>query len=274
MVFESKIGLEAEFFTTDKKDNIVLPPTYVPTDDFPLVGEIRAEAGDRVHTVIANFISEKMRIEGLLSDRYNMCIASSKETGLKVYREAMARCRTEKNEVNADTKNIYGTDISDFSDQIIKGGKIQGIRASCGLHIHFSCRHVDEYKVETDKYEVVRLPLTVPTGGTDTQKAITAADILLYRLTGAKEVKKLVAQASLLNKPTVEYMVRKLDEAFFERFAPAKQLRTKYRQPGFFELKPHGFEYRSLPASPEVLAALPEIVTFGFELLKEAKEYS
>jgi len=58
-----------------------------------------------------------------------------------------------------------------------------------------------------------------------------------------------------------------MDEAFFDRFAPAEKNRTKYRQPGFYELKDHGFEYRSLPANPETIEALPEIVGKAFELL-------
>jgi len=274
-MFETKIGLEAEFFTVDAKGKVVLPPAYMPTDDFPLLGEIRAEPGDTPPTVIANFIAEKMRLEAsLLSKNYNMLISSTETVGLKVYREALAKCKVKKNEAGVSVKNIYGTDISNYSDQIIKNGKIQGIKASCGLHIHFSCRKIDTYKVDIAQYEHVLLPLSVPVGGNEVQKAITAAEISLYRSKGYKEEKVLTAQASLLNKPTVEYMVRKLDEAFFERFAPAKQLRTKYRQPGFFELKPYGFEYRSLPASVEVLNALAEIVTFGFKLLSEAKEYS
>ena len=36
-------------------------------------------------------------------------------------------------------RNIYGTDITEFSDQVLKGGKIQGMTVSCGLHINFSC---------------------------------------------------------------------------------------------------------------------------------------
>jgi hypothetical protein len=48
---------------------------------------------------------------------------------------------------------------------------------------------------------------------------------------------------------------------------PKKEDRTKYRQPGFYELKPYGFEYRSLPANDAVMKALPEIVGKAFELL-------
>ena len=97
--------------------------------------------------------------------------------------------------------------------------------------------------------------------------------LYLYRHAGYNKQDKTELYASRLNKPAIHYIVSEMDKAFFDRFAPEKADRTKYRQPGFFELKPYGFEYRSLPATPETMAALPEITKKAFDLLSEVNEY-
>jgi len=176
-----------------------------------------------------------------------------------VYKEAMKQVTQAKGEQMGKVKNIYGVNIDDFSDQIVKKGKIQGINISCGLHIHFSCDAVNKKYYLSENEKEVSFPVTVDGTRIDTVK--------LYKKLGHKHEHEVAARASILSRPVVEWIVKEMDEAFFERFAPAKKYRTKYRQPGFFELKPYGFEYRSLPANEKTMGALPEITEKAFELL-------
>ncbi len=273
MLDERNVGIEVEYLTLDEKGQVVLPPLYLDVDDFPLLAEIRAKPGSTVANTVANFLLRKMEVERQLSRELSMSFQSSARVGLDVYRRAMQACTKPKNEVAGNVRNLYGTDITDFSDQIIKGGKIQGINISCGLHIHFSCRSVDRVEVMRPKYTEVQLPIRVPETVPEGAKALLQPFIDLYKSDGYEVEQVLEATASLLNRPTIEWMVRSLDEEFFERLAGPKEKRTKYRQPGFFELKPYGFEYRSLPASPEALDALPEIVEAAFKLLRGASEF-
>jgi hypothetical protein len=171
-------------------------------------------------------------------------------------------------------KNIYGINIGDFSDQIIKDGKIQGVAASCGLHLHFSCEELVEVEIEEAQYEHVSIPIEWVMAKQNTAEvaglnSLARPTLCLYKFLEYKKKKTISARASRLNKPTIEYIVKTLDETFFSRFCPEKDKCTKFRQPGFYELKPYGFEYRSLPANTQVIEALPEIVAKCFKLLAE-----
>jgi hypothetical protein len=104
-------------------------------------------------------------------------------------------------------------------------------------------------------------------------KELLSPALYLYRHAGYDKKYEKELHASRLNKPAIEYIVRAMDDTFFERFAPKEAERTKYRQPGFFELKSYGFEYRSLPANPKTMAALPEIAEKAHALLQEVNEY-
>ena len=156
-------------------------------------------------------------------------------------------------------KNIHGIDITDFSDQIISKGKIQGAYVSCGLHVHFSCDNRDTKTYTRYTYELVELPWKM---------GDINIDLELYRRTNYEKEEPLEVIANVLTKPVIKYIIEEMDKAFFDRFAPKEGKRTKFRQPGFYELKKYGFEYRSLPINDEVLKYLPEIVDKGFELLK------
>lgn len=259
----SKVGLEAEFLVQDAKGNFILPQ-YLPHDDFPLLGEIRGEEGKAAHHTLGNFAKESARVRGDLREGHQIVISSGARIPLALYKAAMRACSTDKGDVAREVRNIYGTDISDFSDQIIKKNKIQGLNASCGLHVHFSAEDVDSTTVSEEQYEMFSIPLSHGEG--------LKTDIRLYKHLGYKKDRVLKARASLLTRPVIIWMVSQLDTKFFERFAPKNP--TKYRQPGFFELKPYGFEYRSLPFTKEVEEALPEITEFAFDLLKSLTDWS
>ena len=277
MAVEKQVGIEVEFLVLDSKGEVILAPTYLDRDDFPILGEIRALPGKNMAECMGNFHKKMLDVKSCLAKTHTMSIETMRRVKLKVYQEAMKQCQRAKNEMFGEIKNIYGTNIADFSDQVIKDNKIQGINISCGLHLHFSCRHIDEVEVEDREYEQVELPIAVSTAEGELVKRegvhnLLQPSIYLYKYKGYKTKKTLKAQASLLNKPTIEYIVRHFDEVWFKKFAPKKAECTKYRQPGFWEKKDYGFEYRSLPANAETIEALPDMINDAFALLKIAAD--
>jgi hypothetical protein len=245
--FTNKIGVEVEFFIVNSKKEIIIPPDKFDRDDFPLFGEIRSEPGATVAETIANFVKARIKAEEMISENHSMVFDSFARIKLDIYRKAMRLVTKPKNEMLGKTRNVYGTNIEDFSDQIIEKGKIQGIHASTGLHIHFSSFVSDEHKVEEMEYDAVNLPLSMG----DIKTTLN-----LYRSKGFKTTKEMKVTASQMNVPTVEWIVKKMDDKFFKKYVSSEDKQTKYRQPGYYELKEYGFEYRSLPASDETMNAL------------------
>jgi len=281
-MLKSMVGVEAEYLLLNAQDEAIVPPQHWERDGFPLLGEIRGEPGKNTAETVGNFTKERIRCADRVRQGHSMAFEDIFRVRLKVYKEAMKQVTEAKGESIGKTKNIYDINVEDFSDQIIKNGKIQGINASCGLHIHFSCLDEDVFKVERPVYEPVTIPVEmVPLadlpdelkGAQQLIKNFMRPELHLYRQAGYEVEKELKAVVSQLNRPAIEWIVKSMDEAFFARFAPAEKNRTKYRQPGFYELKEHGFEYRSLPANPKTMEALPEIVGKAFELLNSLKKF-
>jgi len=275
-MLKSMVGVEGEYLLLNAQGEAIVPPQYWERDGFPLLGEVRGEPGKTAAETVGNFTQERIKCADRVRSGNSLVFMDIFRVRLKVYKEAMKQVTEAKGDAIGKTKNIYGTNVEDFSDQIISKGKIQGINASCGLHIHFSSRDEDIFKVKRPVYEPVSIPVEmVPLanlpdelqGAQQLMKNFMKPELHLYRKEGYEDEKELKAVASQLNRPTIEWIVKSMDEAFFDRFAPAEKNRTKYRQPGFYELKDHGFEYRSLPANPETIEALPEIVGKAFELL-------
>lgn len=265
----SKIGVEAEFILRDNKGKVIIPPAYLDRDGFPVLGEIRGAPGKDMEETVINFMKAKMHTERSLRANHILSFELVTMVPLSTYKEAMKIIRDsdeEKDALLSSIMNIYNTDISDYSDQVIKNNKIQGCRASCGLHIHFSSEERDKRTYTKEEFEKIELPLTIVDG-----KVKTA--IHLHKSTGDKEVETIEVAVSQLNKPTIEWIVKRMDDEFFERFVSSKADKTKFRQPGFFELKDYGFEYRSLPATPESLDALVEIVSFASDMLKDLNKF-
>lgn len=296
MAIKSKVGLEAEFLLTNAKGENIIPPSSWDRDGFPLLGEVRGKEGETVTETVTNFNIREMEIVEGLRKGHTILMTDVEKINLALYKKANREINWEdKNAQEEEIKNIYGTDISEFSDQIVKGSKIQGIRISCGLHVHFSCEDLKKYTYDKEVYRQVVIPIGLGESGLiadkgylngkDTPKEdpftpaqrlakeLLSPSLLLYAREGYITEKTITARAGKLNKPAVEYIVKEMDDAFFKRFAPEEKQRTKYRQPGFFELKPYGFEYRSLPANIKTMKALPEIVRKAFDLLKEINEY-
>jgi hypothetical protein len=283
MTILSKIGLEAEFLLLNSKDAIIIPPASWDRDGFPLLGEIRGTEGINVAETVTNFKAKEIEIVEGMRNGHTMRMSDVEMIKLALYKKANKEIDwQEKEESMGLVKNIHGIDIEDFSDQVVKNNKIQGIKVSCGLHVHFSCGQELIYEHQEAQYEQVILPLGITMGNAecmlpkaDTQaiREIMNPTLYLYRHKGYVKHGKLKRYVSRLNKPAILYIIEEMDKAFFEKFAAPKSERTKFRQPGFFELKPYGFEYRSLPANNKTMNALPEITRKAFDLLQQINEY-
>ena len=267
---ERKIGLEVEYLLLNNKDKLIVPPDTFDRDDFPLLGEIRSEPAASPHEAVANFLAKKMELENMLKKDHKLLFATNYRVPLKIYKEANKQISGPKDVLLSQVKNIYGIDITNYSDQIIEKGKIQGIIVSCGLHLHFSA--VERKKTVINEFEYT--PTRIPISGPLIESEENVLELLLYKRSINPNKKDISISTSLLTKGTIYWMVSKLDKVLFDTYAPPESERTKYRQPGFFELKNYGFEYRSLPANEVTMSNLLDITTKAFDILEEATSYN
>ena len=220
-MIETKIGLEAEFIILNSKGNAVIPNHTFDRDGFPLLGEIRGNPGNNVSETISNFIKRKIEVEALLKNSQQLVTPAIFRVPLKLYKEINKAINP--NDKYADLNkvfNIYGTDISDFSDQIIKDGRIQGINVSCGLHIHFSCEETESVEVHKDQYSSVILPIKtsiIENAATTGVTELIQPYLALYRKLDTTVTRTLTARASRLNRVTIEYITKELDNMFFDK---------------------------------------------------------
>lgn len=251
------VGLEAEFLYYEN-GSVDFPPYITPKDDFEIFGEVRGEPASNVPEVIANFwkeyhlIQENLRVYG----REHAKEISTWKTEFvfrhllsrDLYKKAIKKMGSNKIEAQEKILNVYGTDLTDHSDLLVKAGKITGAYISCGLHIHFSAHSGATYKKapsEISSKHNQHVYIIDPEGrGT-----------------------------SVLTAPAIGLITAEMDKAFFSKYSMPENERTKYRNAGYIELKPYGFEYRSLPATDTTIADLHVIVAKAFELLKMATKW-
>ena len=255
----NKVGLEAEFFCLE--NGKVAHPKGLPTDEFILLAEARGEPGETREVVLSNFLKEYYRIESVagtngqkiwFKDGYLKLTAEEYRNALK----SMGRKEI------AGAQNIHGLEINDYTDQLVEDGRVVGYNLSCGLHIHFSSQEVTEAEVSVikDNFVLVNLPISI---------GDVSAKVELFRKTTDHPVedrRKAVATAGRITKPVVTHIVTEMDK-LLEKFQPNIQL--KHRMPGYYEMKPHGFEYRSLSFSQKTFTSLPEITDYALKLLYE-----
>lgn len=252
------VGIEVEALLLNPDGEIIVPPATFPRDGFPIFVEIQAGPGSTVVETVANYHKARLELQAMLREGHSLLYRPFEQLSLKLYREANRQMAG--GHKNEGIRNIYGTDISDFSDQVVKDGRIQGTNISCGLHIHFSYETIT--RITIPEFVPVVLPMEDPIEGRRT--------IELYRKTDKAEHTEEV-KINDLKLPVIEAIVRRMDELCFDKFKIDDDKRTKYRQPGFYRLKPYGFEYRSLPACPNTTSneALMFITKCAFDAMRE-----
>lgn len=251
----NKIGLEAEFLVRNEKDELVYPSSAgLGSDDFPLIAEIRGEPGDTVAKSIANFMLAYWgAVQSVKRMKLKIDLNGFAKISPELHAEAMRKAGTKN---VAKCANIYGTDILSMSDAEVDKGAIKAQLISCGLHVHFSSEEVVEV-AHGPTYEEVKLPVKI---------AGTTANIDLFRKT-ADSAKKITARAGRITAPVIKHIVEGMDKDILPKMMDKMQM-TKYRHPGFYEKKSHGFEYRSLPFNKTVMDALDDITSAAFGYLE------
>lgn len=233
MYLQNKVGIEAEFFLRDKNKKLVYPSNYgFSTDDFPIVGEVRADAGTSRHETVGNFLKElarlfyKAEVEKLTLD-FSSYVEISPAEKAKILRSVGIKSLDISN-------NVYATDLLNYSDDVVRNGKVISSRVSAGFHIHLSRR--------------------------------------VYHHTQIKGKSDVVFDMNTLTASQIKAIVRGFDRNLFPRF-PLK-VNLKYRQPGFYEIKPWGFEYRSLPMSEKLteMHELRAVVNIAFSALEKLEK--
>lgn len=264
-MLQNKVGLEAEYLLRNKDGELVFPGDYgFTTDEYVILGEFRGEPGNSPAETCAFFLKE-----------YYDLLSKAKKAGLTVDISGWTTVdnpfsarilRKMGTKVINESSNIYGTDILELSDEVFQDGQKIGKHISCGLHVHFSSLITSEQFLQLpqgDRYYYI--PVVIPLSIQGAETTIT-----LYRRndsdTKPQTERKVSASVSRITKPVINYFVQEFDKILPEYVKDMPEL--KYRKPGYYEVKPHGFEYRSLPFSEKTLKDILEITTKAFNLLE------
>jgi hypothetical protein len=236
----------------------------------PLLGEVRGDPGKSWSETVSNWNTAYLETLRQIEERfptYSLKFAPSIVVGNAMFKEASKQMDLNEKAKSMDlVKNIRGISITDFTDQVVEGKKIVGSRLSCGLHIHFSYGAVATKTVDARHFEKCDIPLQTGIGD-------KPLNVELYKKVSEKTTEVLRVEVSKFTRPAVHFLVDEMDKAFFERFAPPEEERTKYRHPGFYETKSYGFEYRSLPASEDTMSNLADITKHSFDILNQLDKF-
>lgn len=252
------VGFEAEFFLRDKEGILVFPGNYgIDHDDLQILAEVRGEPGETPGATVANFLKEFYTTKAA-AEKYELTLDLSGLAVLTSAEYATTLRRAGTKEIPT-CKSIYGTDMVDLSDLVYKDGKLVKAPVSAGFHIHFSSEATTEFTVYKENYQPLFLQMMAG-------KEKLGGQVILYnRLQGNEDTKKTIS-ASRITKPVIMWITEQLDEKVLPRYVKGKGT-AKHRLPGWYELKDHGFEYRSLPFNAEVLKDLHDIAVIAFECL-------
>jgi hypothetical protein len=229
----NKLGLEAEFLLRDSKGNFRYPAKHgFSTDDFFLLGELRASPGKTREECVGNFMQAVAEVL-YKAEKKNFLVDFSGMAEISPSMKSDVLRKMNSKQIPA-VKNIYGTDILNLSDDVVESGTITLSRISCGLHIHFSREMFHEWKDEN-------------------------------------KLQKTESK-SILTESQRKSIIMAMDS----KILPLYSLRVplKYRRAGFYEQKPYGFEYRSLPMikSMTSLEEIMKIVDFAFLQLEKLEK--
>jgi hypothetical protein len=271
MTIKNMIGLEAEFLLRNKGNKeLTFPGDHgFDTDEYIILGEFRGNPGGTVAEVISNFMLEYYKVMALAEKKDKVLdLTGFAEIDNEFNSKIMRKMGTKQ--VN-DSANIYGTDILKLSDVLVKDGEVIGKKLSCGLHIHFSSqetitRNVPETVVEY-YYTPVNIPVSIGEGANTVLKLFSREKNEIFKKDARVDVS---ATCSRITKPVIKYFVETFDKDILPKYVSEDKMpKLKFRNPGFYELKSWGFEYRSLPFSTEILNDLFDITNFAFKLLEE-----
>lgn len=244
----NKIGIECEVLIRNNKNELIIPASYdLPHDDFIILGEIRSLPHDNIPDTLFGFMKDfylfKEKVEKL-----KLHIDTEKGHDIispENYSDILKMMGSKGIE---NCKNIYGTDILQLSDTILEDDKVVGHKISAGLHIHFSSDVIATSRIRIDDYLNVK-------GN-------------LYYKSGSKDIIEETKLYSLITNNVIKSIVKGFDNDILPIYS-SQDIVLKFRNPGFYELKSYGFEYRSLPCNNLVINNLDKIIKYAFDKLNK-----
>jgi hypothetical protein len=258
------VGFESEYLSVDKNGEFVFP--HGDRDSYPLLGECRGNPSESPSEAAASLLGKLAAAKASLGE--SKMALGDQTVPISVHKEALRRMDEGHNkQVELDKcKNIYGHEVDSQDAAVMKDGAKVGFTVSCGLHVHFSAEDVQVRKVEIPHLTSLELPLKIGPNANHT--------LMLWKKDGYDVTETITVRAGIITKPVVTELVRMLDNVFFDTIPAEERSKyaiARYRQRGFWEPKPWGFEYRSLPALHYTLGfeVLNEIGARGLKFLKE-----
>lgn len=250
----NKVGLEAEYLLRDAKGNLVYPADHgLGADSFPIIGEFRGKPGKTRADAIGNFLKAYYEvIFRAKKEKLTIDLKGWASVSPEFHAKAMRKMETKE---VAQCQNIGDVDILARTDDEVVRGKIVKKRISAGLHVHFSAHEVQTGAL-IGQYDLD----TLLKNGKDKLDVYS-------RLSANIKDSKSAVKASRLSQPAIVEIVKGMDKALLPLFVKGLPA-LKYRLPGFYELKDHGIEYRSLPFTQIVLDKIDEITDQAFTLLE------
>lgn len=279
-MIENTVGLEFEYMLKDvDTGELVLPADFgFTTDEFPVLGEVRVRQQHDVDDLYLEFVKElhklKLKVKKNHLANLELCLGGIVGVNNKRYAEFLTAMGSK---FISDTHNVYGTDILELTNDIIHNGKVVGKVITAGLHIHFGSIITESTRVDDEyKYIPVKIPVVDPLQDNN----ITFTNLYKRELKSDYEVKKVEALVSRITNPVINEFVKALDVdvlpkylddvveyGYSDEILDIKLSDAKYRNPGFYETKSWGFEYRSLPFNQSVIDDMYNIIEKSFELL-------
>ena len=271
MSIKNMVGLEAEFLLRNKGNKeLTFPGDFgFDTDEYIILGEFRGEPGETIAETISNFMLAYYNVVAL-ADKKEKVIDLTGYANIDNEFNAKIMRKMGSKQVN-DSANIYGTDILNLSDVLVKDGEVVGKKLSCGLHVHFSSQASSTALIENISDRYTYLPVSIPLAigeGIRTVLEVYKREINPTYVEN-KSKREVLVTCSKISKPVIKYFVESMDKEVLPKFVDnIKMPKLKFRNPGFYETKSWGFEYRSLPFNEEVLNNIFYITKYAFDLLE------
>lgn len=238
-MIKNMIGIEAEVFArSNETGEFVILRDDFPHDGVPILAEIRGDPAEVWYDAVGKFEAARL---ALMDKAARADILLTTVPYMDVTDRKMRKAIRNAIVKSGKPRNLYGEPDEVSSLTLGEHNRVLSQRFDAGLHIHFSSQSVLSYSTRV--------------GGTDTTVSHTE---------------------SRMSMPIISAIVRDMDKFYTDNVGV--DAGSTYRAPGWFELKPYGFEYRSLPFSESVYGILPHIVKYASEILylytKEATEYT
>lgn len=240
-----KIGFEQEFFLINSKKELVLNPSKYgfETDNLGVLVEVRGSPKNNTTEAIADIISKILMYEAKArSHGYTLLKADSVKLTDEQILKVIDLYKQAYDDKEEESKKLASSRVK---------AKLELKTISAGMHVHFS-------KEEIKKYSSVIINQTiyaaVPEITLKNDQERTTRKIVSEKETIAKEEE--VICNTFLDMPKI---IGIFDNMF------ATEIKEANRIPSAYEIKPYGFEYRSLPSNIDKDKLIIACQKAGFE---------